>query len=299
MLGLLQSHETNGTGSSNNDRPFLVRCPKTAEAITKLIYNLVSNHETTAPMIRYLHSSDDFFIGQISLLPIKGQIGNRKVNQQNYSIESLKAQAWLLKSAAIELKGMCHTRLRSQLTQWVALLLSPRSVVSSGDQGITIKDMTMLQSGVDAELNQLSHFAIAGGMSTMTHQAHSRQSRNRLLSILNSSIDFSENCVAPPPWEIFDTEQVKEQLNKCRNVHVGGYNASKIHLINIKYLNEILRKELSNVSVSIGNNQKHILKDEVNSILQYAVQLNYLEEEAETKKNLLDGWRQVLSLIHI
>ena len=132
----------------------------------------------------------------------------------------------------------------------------------------------------------------------MTHQANSRQSQNRLLSILNSTLDFSENVATPPNWEIFDTEQVKAQLNKCRTVSVEGYNsASTVRLINIAHLNEILRQELTSVSVNIGSNQKNILKDEVDSILRYAVQLNYLEEEAETKKYFLDGWRQVTEVI--
>ena len=298
MLGLLQSHEMIGNSAASNVRSFLTRFPKTSEAITKLIYTLVSNHETTGPILRYLHSSDDFFMGQLSLLPIEGQCSRRKENRKHFSVESLRAQAWLLKSAAIELKGMCQTRLRSQLTQWIGLLLSPRSVVSSGEQGITLDDANLMQSGLDSDLNQLSHSSMARGMVTMTHQANRRQTQNRLLSILNLSIDFTENFASPPAWEIFDTEQVKEQLNKCRNVRVEGYNyTSPFHLINIKYLNDILRQELSTVSVNIGHNQKNMLKDEVNSILQYAVQLNYLEEEAETKKNILDGWRQVTEVI--
>ena len=297
MLGLLQSNDGYGNDSSN-EQPFLTRCPKAAEAIAKLIYNLVSNYETTGPILRYLHSSDDFFIGQLGLLPVKGLSLNKKNNLLNYSIESLKAQAWLLKSAAIEVKGMCHTKLRSQLLQWIGLLLSPRSVVSSGEQGLTIEDMALMQSGVDAELNQLSHFATTGGLVTMTNQANTKQSQNRLLSILNSSIDFSEGYVTPPTWEIFDTEQVKIQLNKCRNVVVEGCNQrSSVHLINIKHLNEILRQELASVSVNLGHSQKSVLIDEVNSILRYAVQLNFLEEEAETKKNLFDGWRQVCEVI--
>ena len=234
----------------------------------------------------------------MGLLPVKGLSLNKKNNLLNYSIESLKAQAWLLKSAAIEVKGMCHTKLRSQLLQWIGLLLSPRSVVSSGEQGLTIEDMALMQSGVDAELNQLSHFATTGGLVTMTNQANTKQSQNRLLSILNSSIDFSEGYVSPPTWEIFDTEQVKIQLNKCRNVVVEGCNQrSSVHLINIKHLNEILRQELASVSVNLGHSQKSVLIDEVNSILRYAVQLNFLEEEAETKKNLFDGWRQVCEVI--
>ena len=298
MLGLLQCNDSIGNGVLNNQRPFLVRCPKTAEAITKLIYNLVSNYETTGPILRYLHSADEFFSNQLSLLPIKGQNYDRKGSRQNYPVESLRAQAWLLKSAAIELKGICHTKLRSQLTQWIGLLLSPRTVVTSGDQGLTIEDINLMQSGLDADLNLLSHSAIGGGMATMTHQANSRQSQNRLLSILNSTLDFSENVATPPHWEIFDTEQVKAQLNKCRTVSVEGYNsASTVRLINIAHLNEILRQELTSVSVNIGSNQKNILKDEVDSILRYAVQLNYLEEEAETKKYFLDGWRQVTEVI--
>ena len=289
MLALLQSE---------NELPFLIRCPKAAEAITKLIYNLVSNHETTGPILRYLHSSDEFFIGQLGLLPIKSHSLDTKNVQLSYSIESLKAQAWLLKSAAIEIKGMCQTKLRSQLLIWIGLLLSPRSVVSAGEQGLTIKDMTMLQSDVDAELNQLSHFATTGGIVNMTNQANTKQSQNRLLSILNSTIDFTENFVAAPTWELFDSEQVKDQLNKCRNVVVeGSSKRSSIHLIDIKHLNEILRQELATVSVNMGYSQKNMLIEEVNSILRYAVQLNFLEEEAETKKNLFDGWRQVCEVI--
>ena len=298
MLALLQSSEGYGNASSEKEQSFLIKCPKAAEAIAKLIYNLVSNHETTGPILRYLHASDDFLFGQLGLLPIKGHSLNVRSSHSKHPIESLKAQAWLLKSAAIEIKGMCQTKLRSQLLQWIGLLLSPRSVVSSGEQGLTINDMAMLQSDVDAELNQLSHFATTGGMVTMTNQANTKQSQNRLLAILNSSIDFSENFVASVTWELFDTEQVKDQLNKCRNVVVEGSNTkSSIHLINIKHLNEILRQELAAVSVNMGFNQKNMLVDEVNSILRYAVQLNYLEEEAEAKKNLFDGWRQVCEVI--
>ena len=60
MLGLLQSTDSFGGGGGvssggSNGRPFLAMCPKTAEAIMKLIYNAAANHETTGPILRYLH----------------------------------------------------------------------------------------------------------------------------------------------------------------------------------------------------------------------------------------------------
>ena len=106
----------------------IFRSPQSAEAVLKLLYTLSANPETSGPILRYLHSSDQFFMSQLQLFPIKSAGSNQS--------EVMRSQAWLMRASAIHLKNVCQSRLRSQLANWVNLLLSPtRNTVANTSAG--------------------------------------------------------------------------------------------------------------------------------------------------------------------
>ena len=246
---------------------FILRAPYSAEAVLKLVYTLCSNAETSGPILRYLHSSDHFFINQLSLLPLH-------MNK----VEVVRAQSWLMKASAVQLKSICNTRLRSQVTNWINLLLSPtRNILSSSIQ----------DDYSDVDLNQLSHINLK--------KSESRQAHNRLLTILNA-LAFDDRSAESPSLEIFDTELIKGVLAKCRTVGMG--DNSGVMLIDIPgKLHAILRQEIAAISGSTGMNQRQMIRDEVDAILRYALQLNAVLIETEARKSYLDAWRQITEVI--
>jgi len=306
MIACLQATDEAGT--------FIQRAPLTAEAILKLLFTLSSNLETTGPVLRYLHSSDHFFINQLSQLPLRG--GDVTGGIGGVIIpEALRAQSWLMKTAAIQLKGICHARLRSQLTNWINLLLSPsRNLVTSSNEAAS--EATLTSDLTEADLNQLSHAGVLnmkktsagsgpGGLSANLGDSGGvggggglgtrGQSHNRLLTILNS-LAFEEVSVEAPALEIFDGDLIKGVLNKCRTVQAA--DGSGVTLIDIPgKLHAILRQEIAAIGGSTGMNQRQIIRDEVDSILRYALRLNAATIEMEARRSLLDAWRQIAEVV--
>ena len=205
MIACLQAGAEPGMESFS----FVERSPESADAVLKLLYTLSCNLETSGAILRYLHSSDQFFITQLQLYPIKLPLDATSKTRA----QIMRAQAWLMKSSAIQLKNICQSRLRSQLTTWINLLLSPtRNLLATGSGG---NADDYLETN---DLNQLSHHFKAK-TTTNSSQHHVQGGHmNRLLTILNS-MSFEEISVAPPEpaLEVFDMDLIKGVLNKCRS----------------------------------------------------------------------------------
>ena len=167
---------------------------------------------------------------------------------------------------AIEAKVLCQTRQRSQLVKLAGLFLESMASPSSSE----------------SFMSQLSR-------ALPMKPVKQKSEQHRLLSILES-IDFTEETIKMPSYEVFDVGQVEQVLNQCRIKN----------LVDVKSLHKILHQELSNLQNASNNglgSQRSLIQDEIKLILKYAVDWNSLQDRMLAKKNLLDAWRQVAEML--
>ena len=193
--------------------PAFERQPNLVIASTKLIYSLCSNMATFEVTLRFLRSSEDFFCTQISTMPFA----------------NVQAMAWILKAAAIEAKWLCQERQRSQILRLSGLLLD--SIDSSN-----VKKNEVNHPGF---LSQLSR----AHMPNTTLSSQQPRGQHRLFAILEA-IDFTEETLATPNYDIFDLNQVDSVLKQCQ------VTAS---MIDVKSLHKILNNELAQVQNNTTN----------------------------------------------
>lgn len=89
----------------------------------------------------------------------------------------------------------------------------------------------------------------------MMQTVKKKSEQHRLLSILES-IDFTEESVGMPAFEVFDVGQVEQVLNQCRIKN----------LVDVKSLHKILHQELSNLQNASNNglgSQRSLIQDEI------------------------------------
>ena len=163
--------------------------------------------------LRFLRSSEDFFCTQISTMPFA----------------NVQAMAWILKAAAIEAKWLCQERQRSQILRLSGLLLD--SIDSSN-----VKKNEVNHPGF---LSQLSR----AHMPNTTLSSQQPRGQHRLFAILEA-IDFTEETLATPNYDIFDLNQVDSVLKQCQ------VTAS---MIDVKSLHKILNNELAQVQNNTTN----------------------------------------------
>ena len=205
-----------------------------------------------------MRSSEDFLCTQASLLPYAPSKNTTHLN---------RATAWLLKTIAIEAKILCQTRQRSQMVKLAELFLETSTTPNAGH------DVTFL--------SQLSRAYNAPN-------AVQKPNQHRLLTILES-IEFAEETLNQPQYEVFDHGQVEQVLKQCRIAN----------MIDIKTLHRILNQELANLQNSSSNglgSQRSLIQDEIKSILKYATEWNAVQDKVVSRKNLLDSWRQVAEM---
>ena len=236
--------------------PAFERQPNLAVASTKLIYSLCSNMATFEVTLRFLRSSEDFFCTQISMMPF----GN------------VQAMAWILKAASIEAKWLCQERQRSQILRLSSLLLDSiqKSKSSKNEVGF---------------LSQLSR----AHMPTMNLTSQQPRGQHRLFAILEA-IDFTEETLHSPNYEIFDQSQVDGVLKQCQAAS----------MIDVKSLHKILNSELAQLQNNTTNGlgkQRELIQEEIKLILNYALQWNQMQERKSSRKTLLDAWRQLTEIL--
>lgn len=259
--------------SNKSFSPNLVTCPHLCEKAFHLIYMLSSDNQTYEPTLRYLRSSEDFLSCQLAVLPLPEEVE---------SVQIIKGMAWLLKTLAIELKLVCSSRLRSQVTLLINLLLdasSPNARATGDDSHLGDPESTF---------SQLSRTTVSTMASTRP-QASSRQ--HRLLQVLNG-INFVEVPMSTPNWEIFDTSQVRDVIKMCEKTSFTGERS-----IDVPKMHRILTEELANLQGATALSQRQIIQEEIKSILLYVVDMNSAQERESSKKNILDAWRQVTEVM--
>jgi nuclear pore complex protein Nup205 len=264
--------------ASGETSPSFERTPNLVVASMKLIYSLCSNLATSEVTLRFLRSSEDFLCTQVSLLPFGGcsEANKTQVN---------RATAWLLKAVAIEVKMLCQTRQRSQVARLSSLFLD----ATEAEQNVNYANY----------LTQLSRSSV---LTTASHQPRNQggqSQQHRLLTILES-IDFAEEAMKPPSYEVFDPSQVDQVLKQCHVAAASTTHGGQHRMVDIKSLHKVLNTELASLQNSTANglgSQRSLIQEEIKLILSYAVQWNGLQERSTSRRNLLDSWRQVAEML--
>ena len=89
--------------------------------------------------------------------------------------------------------------------------------------------------------------------------------QHRLLEIFNS-IDFTEEKVSVPRWEIMDPAQVNQVLKSCEVKsagHVFGDGVGGAH-INIPMVHRLLNDELNNIQGATALSQRAVIQQDMN-----------------------------------
>ena len=84
--------------------------------------------------------------------------------------------------------------------------------------------------------------------------------QHRLLEIFNS-IDFTEEKVSVPRWEIMDPAQVNQVLKSCEVR--SGFDGAGAH-INIPMVHRLLNDELNNIQGATALSQRAVIQQDMN-----------------------------------
>ena len=258
--------------------PTLSHAPHLCESAFMLIYHLAANQQTSEPSLRYLRSTEDFLSTHLALLPLD--------DGGPMSVQITKGISWLLKTLAIELKLVSSARLRSQVALLIGLLLDADT--ASNMNNTTIADELSTTFGGETAMSQLSRSVTT---TTRVGTDQFSQGQHRLILILNS-IDFAEETISTPTWDVFDTNQIGQLLKSCEQSKAPGEKS-----IDIQKLHKILNEELANLQGAAALSQRQIIQEEIKSVLLYAVRWNSLQDQTLAKRSILDSWRQVTEVM--
>jgi len=271
ILGLLSPEEPGVPAAIVSTAPAL------STAMYKLIYTMVATPDTSDPILRFLRSSCDFLPSQLACVT--------NILEKE-GIHSMRSVAWLLKSTAVELRILMKSRQSSQLSKILSLLLDAHDNFEDS----VAQDASRLYS--DSTFTQLSRTMLP----SQSKQINAPLANHRLATILNF-INFEVDSISPPSWDLFDDSQVSTLLNQCQ----VDNKESSVHekLIMVPKLHKILAQELANLQGSTALNQRALIQSEIQSILMYAVRWNSVQENAASKRDLLEAWRQVTEVLLI
>ncbi|CAL1531629.1 unnamed protein product, partial [Lymnaea stagnalis] len=276
-----------GLGSREGPSCLLDRV-KLAELGFHLIYALCANKDTSPPTLRYLRTTHDFLYRQLQHLPLdSGKYGIIKpviiVCNTSWILCHNVAdhQAWLLKTIAIELRMTSLNRQRSHTHRLVKLLLGDEeqdlySTVHAGEDG----DMSVMEKESSLSLTQ--------GPSTMSS---AKQIRHRLLGILDT-ISFEQSF--PPQLQVmfFDKTQIEGLV---RSLEYKSRDGSTY--CDVRALRQTLLTELANQQGPMVAGQRPHIMEEIQRILETAVEHNDAREALQCKKRAFEAWRQVVEVM--
>nr|XP_054774519.1 nuclear pore complex protein Nup205-like [Lytechinus pictus] len=253
--------------------------PQLAELAYELIYRLCANRETSAPTMRYLRTTQDFFYKHLRHAPFTNSNG-----EETEERILLNQQAWLLKAVAIELRLTAVNRQRSHSQRLLRLLLEDTALQVNDD----------VDGSVDWD--RVTMEASTLGTSMAQTQADTRgpglQMRRRILQLLDS-VEFCQTFPAPLRLESFEPSGVEQTILNCEEKNEYG-----VLLCNLRLLHHILVDQLNRHGASgsvVG--QRSRVEMEIREILRTAVSRNSVRRSLAAKRHGFDAWRQVLEVL--
>ena len=180
--------------------------PQLAELCYKVLYQLSSHQDLSIPTLRYLRNNHDFLHTQLTHLPLNpsnlltdkdGQdIGDGDKLPTLTQISLLHQQAWLLRSAAIELRMTVLNHQRSHTQRLLNLLLSEPNNGNNGEQLVV---------------------GLAGNQDQVKSDFEFLQEGRRKILVLLDMVDFKEYPTPPFNLEYFDLTAVEGAIKLCES----------------------------------------------------------------------------------
>ncbi|UYV67175.1 NUP205 [Cordylochernes scorpioides] len=129
--------------------------PVLAPLAFQLLYRLAAGVKTSAPTLRYLRGSD-FFPVHLQRLPFTSLPGSITTEEEN-----LVAQAWFLKTLALEIKLACEGQHKSHLQRLISLLLAKHhSSVNHSNLPAVVQELENVMNYVK-QINQARRYLSA------------------------------------------------------------------------------------------------------------------------------------------
>jgi nuclear pore complex protein Nup205 len=250
--------------------------PQLAEACYSLIYSLCSDTSTSQPTVRYLRTSHDFFYQHLESLPFpllqSSDIQSEGIELDTGLLCLINQQAWLLKLVALELRLTAMNRQHFHTQRLITSLLSEGTLPFASDSD--------------------QHFGL-----DVAFQSRSRmtgQGQNRLLRVL-SIVQLNQEY--PPKFELqfFDTAVIENVVTSLESSPLSG-GRGEVGLCDIRSLNRVLMDEL-NSAQGIPIAQRSRILEEIRNILRVVAQRNSSLQTVNAKRQLLNGWRQIVEVL--
>ena len=175
--------------------------PQLAELCYKVLYQLCCHRDLSLPTLRFLRNNQDFLHTQLSHLPLDpthlerghhGDDSNGLPGPAHLSL--LHQQAWLLRTAAIELRMTSLNHLRSHTQRLLGLLLSEASSTQPLGGGNIV--------------------GVAGGEQERAGFEFVQEGRRKILVLLDM-VDFQEHTTPTLEMEYFDLAAVEGVIKMC------------------------------------------------------------------------------------
>ncbi|XP_066588183.1 nuclear pore complex protein Nup205-like isoform X2 [Prorops nasuta] len=116
----------------------------------------------------------------------------------------------------------------------------------------------------------------------------------KLLMDLLHYIDFQLYLEPVKTWECFDSNQVEMVLNRC-SVSVSPLSGPQ--LIDIRKLHSLITEEMTVTQTSATVNQRKLMQQELQAILQYALKRNQTKMLSYATVKFVEGWCQTTEIL--
>ncbi|XP_069619286.1 nuclear pore complex protein Nup205 isoform X1 [Ranitomeya imitator] len=242
----------------------VVESPHLAELCYQVIHQLCACADTSGPTMRYLRTSQDFLVTQLHHLPF---------SVKGHEISILNQMSWLMKTASIELRITSLNRQRSHTQRLLNLLLDDvpvRPYIADGEAGMEDDSRS---------INAFLHFDMSSKV------------RRKVLSILDA-IEFAQEIPEQLQLDFFDRVQIEQLITTCEHK-----NRSIETVCNVKLLRRVLVAEVNALQGMAAIGQRPLLLEEINTILQHAVERNKMFQCLHAKRLALESWRQLVEII--
>lgn len=234
-----------------------------------LLYQLCFNVKTSEVFLRYLRSSGDFLCRHIAELPFNNPTGSHHV---------LNQMTGLLKCVAIELKLTAEKNQLSQFGNLCKLLLGMSHNPTNSPDKFQM---------------ELGHYQSLVGIDVATQSVQKKSVASKLLicDLLNS-LEFEMKPTDRPKWDFFDNSAMHSLFQSCEVLTAAG-----VKLVDVKKVHAVLKEELNSVQATIAAGQRQYILQEIESIMEFALNVN--EHKLSTSANIkfLDAWSQVTEII--
>ncbi|XP_069822932.1 nuclear pore complex protein Nup205 [Dendropsophus ebraccatus] len=242
----------------------VLESPHLAELCYQVIHQLCACADTSGPTMRYLRTSQDFLVTQLHHLPF---------SVKAHEISALNQMSWLMKTVSIELRITSLNRQRSHTQRLLNLLLDDvpvRPYIADGESGMEDDNR---------------------GINAFLHFDTSSKVRRKILSILDS-INFTQEIPEQLQLDFFDRILIEQVITNCEQK-----DRSAQTVCNVKLLRRVLLAEINALQGMAAIGQRPLLLEEVNTILQYAVERNKMYQCLHAKRHALESWRQLVEII--